>query len=51
MNLEDLARRIGAQVVTRGGAAEEGVALFVSKDSAFEIVGRLYGLGLRGRHA
>jgi hypothetical protein len=37
--------------IVRKKAAEEGVALFVSEDSAFEIVGRLYGLGLRGRHA
>jgi hypothetical protein len=30
-------------------AAEAGIALYVSKDSAFELVGRLYELGLRGR--
>jgi hypothetical protein len=29
-------------------AAEAGIALYVSKASAFEIVGRLHGLGLRG---
>ena len=31
-------------------AAEEGVALFVSSDCAFDIAGRLYALGLRGTH-
>lgn len=30
-------------------AAEEGIALFVSRDSAFDTVGRLYALGLRGQ--
>jgi hypothetical protein len=35
----------------RGKAAEEGVRLYASKDTAFDIVGRLYALGLRGRHA
>ena len=32
----------------RAKAIEEGVALYASKDSAFEIVGRLHALGLRG---
>ena len=31
-------------------ATEERVWLYVSKDSAFNIVGRLYALGLRGRY-
>ena len=35
----------------RKKAAEEGIALLVSRESAFEVVGRLYGLGLRGRPA
>jgi len=30
-------------------AIEEGIALFVSPEPAFEVVGRLYALGLRGR--
>ena len=29
-------------------ALEEGIALFVSSDSAFDIVGKLYALGVRG---
>jgi hypothetical protein len=29
-------------------AVEEGLALFVSEDSTFDIVGRLYALGIRG---
>ncbi len=33
---------------TRRRAVEEGVALFVSRRDAFEIVGRLYALGIRG---
>jgi hypothetical protein len=32
-------------------AAEAGIALYLSSQSAFEIVGRLYQLGLRGRSA
>jgi len=32
----------------RRKAVEEGVALYVSKASAFEVVGRLYELGVRG---
>ena len=32
----------------RRRAAEEGVALFASGEPAFDIVGRLYALGLRG---
>ncbi len=35
----------------RTKAVEEGVALFVSPEPAFELVGRLYQLGLRGTHA
>ena len=31
-------------------ATEERIWLYVSKDSAFNIVGKLYALGLRGRH-
>jgi hypothetical protein len=30
-------------------AAEEGVALYVSDQTAFDVVGRLYALGLRGK--
>jgi hypothetical protein len=29
-------------------AVEEGLALFVSEDSTFDIVGKLYALGIRG---
>ena len=32
-------------------AQEEGLSLFASKADTFEIVGRLYGLGLRGSPA
>lgn len=32
----------------RAKAAEEGIALYTSSDSAFELVGRMYELGLRG---
>ena len=35
----------------RTKAVEEGIALYVSKLTAFEIVGRLYEMGLRGLHA
>ena len=35
----------------RAKAAEEGVALFASPEPAFEVVGKLYALGLRGRGA
>ncbi|MBP8129701.1 MAG: serine kinase [Candidatus Hydrogenedentes bacterium] len=35
----------------RAKAVEEGVALFASPEPAFDIAGRLYALGLRGRHA
>lgn len=35
----------------RAKAAEEGIALFASQASAFDIAGRLYALGLRGNHA
>lgn len=34
--------------VTRQRAAEEGICLLVSKEPAFDIVGKLYALGLRG---
>ena len=35
-----------APVIER--AVEEGIALYVSKECAFDVVGRLYALGLRG---
>jgi len=35
----------------RKKAAEEGIRLFVSEATAFEIVGRLHELGVRGRRA
>lgn len=35
----------------RRKAVEEGIWLYASEESTFNIVGRLYGLGLRGRHA
>ena len=35
----------------RAKAVEEGIALYVSKEPAFEVVGRLYELGLRGTRA
>jgi hypothetical protein len=44
-----LDRRPDDTVLVR--AAEEGIALYVSKLPAFEIVGRLYAAGVRGTHA
>ncbi len=35
----------------RAKAVEEGIALYTTKASAFDVVGRLYELGLRGPHA
>ena len=35
----------------RRKAVEEGIWLYASEESTFNIVGRLYELGLRGRHA
>jgi hypothetical protein len=35
----------------RKKAVDEGIALYVSELTAFEIVGRLYEMGLRGLHA
>jgi len=35
----------------RQKAVEEGIALYSSTESAFDVVGRLYALGLRGPHA
>jgi len=35
----------------RAKAVEEGVTLFASNESAFDVVGRLYALGLRGSRA
>jgi hypothetical protein len=32
-------------------ATAEGIALFVSPDETFDLVGRLYGLGVKGSHA
>jgi hypothetical protein len=34
---------------TRAKAAEAGIALYLSSQSAFEVVGRLHQLGLRGK--
>ena len=42
-------RRPEDDVVRR--ATEEGLALYSSKDDTFELVGRLYNLGLRGNAA
>jgi hypothetical protein len=42
-------RRPDEAVVAK--AIEEGLALFVSRDSAFDVVGRLYALGVRGNRA
>jgi hypothetical protein len=39
-------RRPEPQVVEK--AAAEGVALYVTSEAAFDVVGRMYGLGLRG---
>ena len=41
-------RHCACTVAVCAKAAEEGVALFVSERPAFEVVGRLYQLGLRG---
>ena len=35
----------------RTKAVAEGIRLFASQDSTFDVVGRLYALGLRARHA
>lgn len=35
----------------RAKAAAEGIALLASTEPAFEVVGRLYAMGIRGRHA
>jgi len=35
----------------RQKAVEEGIALFVSQEPTFDVVGALYGLGLRGRRS
>ena len=32
-------------------AVGEGIALYVSPDETFDVVGRLYGLGVKGSHA
>jgi hypothetical protein len=37
--------------LVRKKAIEEGIVLYVSRLTAFEIVGRLYEMGLRGIHA
>jgi hypothetical protein len=42
-------RRPGDDVVRK--AVEEGVALYVAKADTFDVVGRLYGLGVRGAAA
>lgn len=42
-------RRPDAEVVAK--AAEEGLALYASDEDTFEVVGRLYALGLRGGRA
>jgi hypothetical protein len=36
--------------VTRRKAEEEGVVLMVSPSSTFEVAGRLFGMGVRGRN-
>lgn len=42
-------RRPDQEVIDK--AAEEGIALFASTADTFELVGRLYGLGVKGRGA
>ena len=42
-------RRPDQDVITK--AAEEGIALYTAKADTFEIVGRLYGIGIKGREA
>jgi hypothetical protein len=37
--------------ITRQKAVEEGIPLLASAEPAFEVVGRLYAMGIRGRHA
>jgi hypothetical protein len=39
---------VSPEVVIRK-AVEKGVRLYATKDSAFDVVGRLYALGLRGK--
>ncbi|MEW6355917.1 MAG: serine kinase [Planctomycetota bacterium] len=38
------------EVSVRERAEKEGIKLYLSKDPTFEIVGKLYSLGLRGSH-
>jgi predicted transcriptional regulator len=33
-----------------GKAVEEGIPLFTTKESTFDVAGKLYALGIRGRH-
>lgn len=33
-----------------GKAVEEGIPLFTAKESTFDVAGKLYALGIRGRH-
>lgn len=42
-------RRPDPDVVRK--AADEGLALYVTEDDAFEVIGRLYESGVKGRHA
>ncbi|MDO8311582.1 MAG: hypothetical protein Q7T25_06555 [Sideroxyarcus sp.] len=38
-------------VEVREKAVEEGIVLYVSQESAFDVVGKLYNLGIRGHYA
>ncbi|MBM4033591.1 MAG: serine kinase [Planctomycetes bacterium] len=39
------------EAAVRAKAVEEEIPLLASREPAFDLVGRLYALGLRGRHA
>ena len=41
----------GPDETVREKAIEEGIHLYVSKETTFDVVGQLYSMGLRGRHA
>ena len=41
----------GPEETVREKAIEEGIHLYVSKEATFDVAGKLYSMGLRGRHA
>jgi len=41
----------GPDETVREKAVEEGIHLYVSEETTFDVAGQLYSMGLRGRHA